>query len=70
MNVLHEVDNLRGDEARAQFINTFKEVQRLKTQLDQYTDLVEAQAETIEAILPSEDFRSFKSKLSRYCQTP
>ncbi|HRX29578.1 MAG TPA: type I restriction endonuclease subunit R [Saprospiraceae bacterium] len=59
--VPHEVDNLRGDEARAQFINTFKEVQRLKTQLDQYTDLVEAQAETIEAILPSEDFRSFKS---------
>ena len=57
----HEVDNLKGDEARAQFINTFKEVQRLKTQLDQYTDLEETQAETIEAALPTEDFRSFKS---------
>lgn len=57
----HEVDNLKGDEARAQFINTFKEVQRLKTQLDQYTDLEELQAETIEAALPTEDFRSFKS---------
>jgi len=59
--VPHEVDNLKGDEARAQFINTFKEVQRLKTQLDQYTDLEEKQAETIEAVLPNEDFRSFKS---------
>lgn len=56
-----EVDNLKGDEARAQFINTFKEVQRLKTQLDQYTDLEEKQAETIEAVLPTDDFRSFKS---------
>lgn len=56
-----EVDNLKGDEARAQFINTFKEVQRLKTQLDQYTDLEETQAETIEAVLPTDDFRSFKS---------
>lgn len=56
-----EVDNLKGDEARAQFINTFKEVQRLKTQLDQYTDLEETQAETIEAALPTDDFRSFKS---------
>jgi len=57
----HEVDNLKGDEARAQFINTFKEVQRLKTQLDQYTDLEETQIETIEAALPTDDFRSFKS---------
>ena len=34
-----EVANLKGDTARSQFINLFKEVQRLKTQLDQYTDL-------------------------------
>ncbi len=56
-----EVSNLRGDEARAEFINTFKEVQRLKTQLDQYTDLEEQQTETIEALLPIDDLRSFKS---------
>ena len=35
-----EVANLRGDEAKAGFINYFKEVQRYKTQLDQYTDLI------------------------------
>ena len=33
-----EVANLRGDEAKAGFINYFKEVQRYKTQLNQYTD--------------------------------
>ena len=56
-----EVHNLKGDAARAEFINTFKEVQRLKTQLDQYTDLNEEQAETIESLLPTNDLRSFKS---------
>ncbi len=35
------VVNLQGDAARAQFINLFKEVQRLNTQLDQYTDLTQ-----------------------------
>ncbi len=38
-----EVSNLKGDAAKADFINRFKEVQRLKTQLDQYTDLVEVE---------------------------
>lgn len=56
-----EVTNLKGDEARAEFINTFKEVQRLKTQLDQYTDLEDAQSKTIETLLPTDDLRSFKS---------
>lgn len=56
-----EVSNLKGDEARAGFINAFKEIQRYKTQLDQYTDLEVEQAETIEALLPTDDLRSFKS---------
>lgn len=56
-----EVHNLRGDTARAEFINSFKEVQRLKTQLDQYTDLQTKQVKTMEDLLPSEDLRSFKS---------
>lgn len=56
-----EVSNLKGDEARAGFINAFKEIQRYKTQLDQYTDLEETQTETIEDLLPTDDLRSFKS---------
>lgn len=36
-----EVANLKGDEAKAGFINRFKEVQRYKTQLDQYVDFAD-----------------------------
>lgn len=56
-----EVYNLRGDAARITFVKNFKEIQRLKTQLDQYTDLDEAQRETIEAILPKETLQEFRS---------
>ncbi len=36
-----EVFNLKGDDAKAGFIKCFKDVQRLKTQLDQYTDFIQ-----------------------------
>lgn len=54
------VYNLKGDTARIEFVNRFKEVQRLKTQLDQYTDLDEAQKERIDTVLPEEDLRSLR----------
>lgn len=56
-----DVNNLKGDIARAEFINLFKEVQRLKTQLDQYTDIEIENREKIEELLPVENLRSFKS---------
>jgi type I restriction enzyme, R subunit len=55
-----EVNNLKGDIARGQFINLFKEVQRLKTQLDQYTDLSPDQSASIEAVIPTDTLRAFK----------
>lgn len=58
--VAHEVANLQGDAAKVEFINRFKEVQRLRTQLDQYTDLTEADKATIESLLPEEDLRAFR----------
>jgi type I restriction enzyme R subunit len=54
------VPNLKGDAARAAFINHFKEVQRLKTQLDQYTDLTEENKAAIQQVLPEEQHRGFK----------
>ncbi|MEQ8749211.1 MAG: hypothetical protein RIC52_05485, partial [Amphiplicatus sp.] len=54
------VPNLKGDAARAVFIERFKEVQRLKTQLDQYTDLTEENAVAIEQILPKENLLGFR----------
>ncbi len=56
-----EVYNLKGDAARITFVKNFKEVQRLKTQLDQYTDLTEEQKETIEHIIPEETLQGFRS---------
>jgi type I restriction enzyme R subunit len=56
-----EVYNLKGDAARIAFVKNFKEVQRLRTQLDQYTDLNEEQQVQIEKILPEETLRSFRS---------
>jgi len=55
-----EVYNLKGDTARAEFINRFKEVQRLKTQLDQYTDLSEQDETKIDNLLPPDELRAFK----------
>jgi type I restriction enzyme R subunit len=56
-----EVYNLKGDAARIAFIKNFKKVQKLKTELDQYTELNEEQQETIEQILPIERLQEFRS---------
>ena len=56
-----EVYSLRGDTARIAFIKNFKEIQRLKTQLDQYTDLNEEQKTEINKILPTETLQEFRS---------
>ncbi len=56
-----EVYNLKGDAARIAFVKNFKEVQRFKTQLDQYTDITEEQLVKIEEILPSEKLQEFRS---------
>jgi type I restriction enzyme R subunit len=61
VNEPQEVYNLKGDAARIAFVKNFKEVQRLKTQLDQYTDITEEQKTKIEAILPTETLQEFKS---------
>jgi type I restriction enzyme R subunit len=54
------VPNLKGDDARAAFINKFKEVQRLQTQLDQYTDLTPENKSAIESILPKTQLKGFR----------
>lgn len=56
-----EVYNLKGDTAKVAFIEIFKEVQRLRTQLDQYTDLEEEQKKDIETAMPEENFQQFRT---------
>lgn len=55
-----DVSNLKGDQARAGFVNCFKEVQRFKTQLNQYTDLDKTQQDSMEGLLSEDALRSFK----------
>jgi type I restriction enzyme, R subunit len=57
-----DIANLRGDDARIGFVKTFKEVQKLQTQLDQYTDLTPEQAETIRTILPIDELNAFRGQ--------
>ncbi|MBU3680215.1 MAG: type I restriction endonuclease subunit R, partial [Candidatus Kapabacteria bacterium] len=54
------VANLKGDAAKAAFIERFKEVQRLKTQLEQYTDLTDENKAEIQQIIPEADLRGFR----------
>ena len=63
------VANLKGDAAKAAFINHFKEVQRLKTQLDQYTDLTEENKQTIEQVLPQDSHRGFRGEYLETAKT-
>lgn len=57
-----QVANLKGDIARAGFVQHFKEVQRLKTRLDQYTDLAPEQQQAVAKRLPPDDLRAFKGQ--------
>jgi len=56
-----QVVNLKGDDAKVKFINHFKEVQKLKTQLEQYTDLDTESKAAIEQRLPTDALRGFKA---------
>jgi len=56
-----EVYNLKGDAAKIAFIDNFKEVQRFKLQLDQFTDLNDEQRAKIESLLPKDTFQDFRS---------
>lgn len=55
-----EVNNLKGNAARCEFINRFKEVQRLKTQLEQYTEMEDDDSKKIEELLPEDTMRAFR----------
>ena len=59
-NTPADVPKLKGDAARVQFINLFKEVQKCKTQLDQYTDLTDDNRQAIERVVPKDQLQGFK----------
>lgn len=61
-----DVEKLKSEEDKIAFVQQFKDVQKLQTQLDQYTDLTPEQEKQIETILPKDDLRAFRGQ---YLQT-
>lgn len=57
-----DIGNLNGNAAKAAFIEHFKKVQKLQTQLDQYTDLTPEQEQVIETVLPRDELRAFRGQ--------
>jgi len=57
-----DVANLKGDDARVGFVEAFKKVQKLQTQLDQYTDLTSEQEEGIQNIMPKDELSAFRGQ--------
>ncbi|MBS0602632.1 type I restriction endonuclease subunit R [Plasticicumulans sp.] len=57
-----DVASLKGDEARAAFVEAFKKVQKLQTQLDQYTDLTSEQEAAIQSILPRDELIALRGQ--------
>jgi type I restriction enzyme, R subunit len=57
-----DVGNLKGDIAKAAYIKLFKEVQKVKTQLDQYTDLTPELDKQIEEIIPKDELNAFRGQ--------
>lgn len=55
-----DVPNLKGDAARSLFVNLFKDVQRFKTQLDQYTDLTPENEAAISQVIPDDQLQAFR----------
>ncbi|WP_307258384.1 type I restriction endonuclease subunit R [Paraburkholderia graminis] len=55
-----DVANLKGDDALAAFVDQFKRVQKLQTQLDQYTDLTDEQKRAIQTVLPKDELNAFR----------
>lgn len=63
-----EIGKLKGNGAKAAFVELFKSVQKLQTQLDQYTDLTPEQAQTIQQVLPKDDLRAFRGQYLEVAQ--
>ena len=57
-----DIGNLKGNDAKAAFIEHFKKVQKLETQLEQYTDLTHEQEQVIEKIFPKDELRAFRGQ--------
>ena len=54
-----EISNLKGDDARYEFINKFKEIRRIRNYIEQYVNIEEKDAEKIEKCMSKNLFKAF-----------
>lgn len=55
-----QVCNIKGDIARVDFINKFREIQRLLVKLNQYTEIPEEEKKEIKNLIPEDELRGFR----------
>ena len=55
-----EIQNLKGNVAKGAFVSLFKEIQRYKLQLDQYTDIDKAALESVSKLIPEDELQAFR----------
>ena len=55
-----EVCNIKGDIVRVDFINKFREIQRLLVKIDQYTEIPEEEKEEIKNLIPEDELKGFR----------
>ena len=63
-----QVCNIKGDLARIDFINKFREVQRLLVKIDQYTEIPEEEREEIKNLIPEEKLKGFRGEYLELAQ--
>ena len=51
---------MKGDVAKGAFVSLFKEIQRYKLQLDQYTDIDKAALESVSKLIPEDELQAFR----------
>ena len=56
------VDNLKGESAKVLFMQKFKDVQKLMTQLRQYTDMSKSENDRVEDLMPKERYEGFRAR--------
>lgn len=63
-----QVCNIKGDIARVDFINKFREIQRLLVKIDQYTEIPEEERQEIENLIPEDKLKGFRGEYLELAQ--
>lgn len=63
-----QVCNIKGDIARVDFINKFREIQRILVKIDQYTEIPEEERKEIDNLIPEDKLKGFRGEYLELAQ--